>query len=111
MSRVSGPDVVAGWGLFNGFLVAGLIGYGESAIPIALYAGSAVLIELVALTTWWVMRAHPVWAARSPSPRRTRTSALAAAAIALVGAGIVWSWWMALPALYPIAAMFTPEGT
>ncbi|MGN6474643.1 MAG: hypothetical protein ACTHK4_13480 [Mycobacteriales bacterium] len=110
MTRVSGPDVVAAWGLFNGFLVAGLIGYGDNAIPIALYAGSAVLIELVALVTWRVMRTHPVWAARSPSPHRTRRSALLATAVALVGAGIIWSWWMALPALYPLAAMFTPEG-
>jgi hypothetical protein len=101
--------VVAGWGLANAVLVAGLLGYGESAIPIALYAGSAILIELVAVATAWVMRRHPAWAARSPSPRRSRRAALAAAAVGLVGVGIVWSWWMALPALYPLAAMLAPE--
>lgn len=105
MSRVRGPDVVAGWGLANAALVVGLIGYGDGILPIALYAGSALLIELVAIVTWWTMRTHPVWAARTPSPRRSRTAALAAAVVALVGSGIVWSWWMALPAVYPFALL------
>jgi hypothetical protein len=102
---MSGPDVIAAWGIANGLLVTILIGYGDSAFPVALYATSATLIELVALVTWWVMRRHPVWAARSPAPARSRASALAAAVVALVGSGIVWSWWMALPALYPLAAL------
>ncbi|HEX3707845.1 MAG TPA: hypothetical protein VHV76_14560 [Mycobacteriales bacterium] len=105
MERISGPDVVAAWGIANGALLAILIGYGENVFAVALYASSATLIEVIALVTWWVMRRHPAWAARSPAPTRTRASALAAAVVALIGVGLVWDRWMALPALYPLAAL------
>jgi hypothetical protein len=105
MSRLKGPDVVAAWGIANAVLLAVLIGYGERASAVAVYAVSTALIELVALVTWVVMCRQPEWAARSPAPARSRASALAAAVVALVGAGIVWDWWIALPALYPFAAL------
>lgn len=110
MNKVSGPDVVAAWGAVNGLLVAILIGYGENVFAIALYAASVALIELVAIATWWVQRTRMPWAARSPAPRPSRAAALAAITAGFVGAGIVWSWWVALPGAYPLAALLF-EGT
>jgi hypothetical protein len=105
MSELRGPDVVALWGAGNGALLGILIGYGDNPWPMALYGGSVALIELVALITWWVLRRHEVWAHASPAPRPTRAALLAGEAVALVGAGIVWDWWIALPALYPLGAL------
>ncbi|HVW79368.1 MAG TPA: hypothetical protein VHB69_00305 [Mycobacteriales bacterium] len=105
MSRLSGPDVVALWGGANGVLVAILLGYGESAFATALYASSAALIELIALSTWWVQRRHSAWAASSPGPRRSRPAALAGVVVALAGCAGVWDWWLALPALFPAGAL------
>jgi hypothetical protein len=105
VAEVRGPDVVAAWGAGNGALLAILIGYGEGPIPIALYAGSVALLELVALVTWWVMRRHPAWAHRTPGPQRAVPAVLAALVAAAVGAGLVWSWWLALPGLYPLGAL------
>jgi hypothetical protein len=105
VSRPRGPDVVAAWGLANAVLLGVLIGYGDRAAAIAVYAGSVGLIELLALGAWWVMSAHPVWAATSPEPRRSRASMLVAAIAAAVGVGAVWDWWFALAAVYPAGAL------
>jgi hypothetical protein len=108
MSReLTGPDVIAGWGLANAVLFVVLVVFGEQALPIALYGGTVALIETGALVGWLAGSRHPDAAAQTRAPRRTLTSLLLAAIVALAGAGAVWDWWIALPAVYPALALLS----
>ena len=99
---VTVPRVVALWGVANGVLVVMLIGYGESAFAVSLYASAVALIEVVALAAWLSARALPTSAGRSPAGERSDAAMVTAIGCAFVGVGLVWSRWMMLPALYSL---------
>jgi hypothetical protein len=111
MSNVRGPDVITLWGVGNALLVGILIGYGESWIPIGLYAGSVLLIELIGVLFWLIYLSKLPRVGYTYAPRPTRAALLGGLIAAFVGAGLVYKGWMAVPAAYPALVLVSEAGS
>jgi hypothetical protein len=107
MSTVRGPDVICLWGAGNAVLLGILIGYGDWVMPIALYAGSVLVIELVGIVFWFTYLTRLPQASHVPAPRRTNSALMAALVAGFVGIGLVYKGWMATPAAFPALALLS----
>jgi hypothetical protein len=107
MSTVRGPDVVSLWGAGNAVLLGILIGYGDWAMPIALYGGSVFLIELIGVMCWLAYLSKLPRVSYVYAPRTSRSALMAALVAAFVGLGLVYKGWMAIPAAFPALALVT----
>lgn len=100
--RVGAALVVAGWGVFNGLLVAMLAGFGEQAAAVALYGGAAVLVEVIAVVVWVGTRrrrllrnpARPAW-----HPANGDSVVILAIAILIAALGLAFYPYLALAAV------------
>jgi hypothetical protein len=107
-ARFNGPDLVATWGAANAVLLGVHIGYGggvSGSIPLALYGGSVLLTELVALAAWWTLRHRPDVATVTPVPRTSRIALWGGVAAAFIVLGLVYDPWLMLPAIYPLVGV------
>ena len=103
--RVTGPRVVAAWGLFNGALLAIHAGYGGGEVPtfpFAIYGSAIGTIELFALTVFWVYRTGRTNAWFSPAPSMSHAALTMAVMGGFIGAGLIYRPWMMAPAVYPL---------
>lgn len=101
-----GAIVAAGWAALLAVFVILSAAYGEATPVVLMFAASVVLALLIALAVL-------AWTKRHPGPRRwspivpaVSSAPLFAAAAALVGLGVVFTW-----ALYPVAFWLAVLGT
>jgi hypothetical protein len=94
----TGAIVAVGWGALLGVFVVINAGYGAGALVLLMFAGSVVLAGSLGLVlSIWSGRQRP-GTRRWPVPRVVTSAPLLAAAAALVGVGVAFTW-----ALYPLA--------
>ncbi|MEV5175476.1 hypothetical protein AB0L10_31345 [Streptomyces flaveolus] len=114
MRRHLPAALVAGWGLFNGVLLAVLAVYGESPMVYWLWGGVVVLLQLAALAVLLSSRTAPDQHVRYRVPDRGAGAVLpAAAGLLLVALCFVYGRWLlavAVP-LLAVAAALAVRGT
>jgi hypothetical protein len=94
----TGAIVAVGWGALLGVFVVINAGYGAGALVLLMYAGSVVLAGCVGLVLSLWTRRQSRGPRRWPVPRVVTSAPLLAAAAALVGVGVAFTW-----TLYPLA--------
>lgn len=100
---MTGPDVVAAWGGFNGLLVAVLLIYGESAFAIVLYASVVLLIEIVAAVAWLFRhQGHEV--GEINNVHKSRAPFFGGIAAFFIAAGFIFRPYFVTPAAYFLIA-------
>jgi hypothetical protein len=107
---LSGPVVVAVWGLMNvvalallaGFLGAGFLG---DMVELYIYIGSALLVFLLALLAWLARRRRRQALARGLTvPPRPASALMLALAFTLVWLGLPFGMWVPILAAFPLGA-------
>ncbi|MEV8066552.1 hypothetical protein AB0P32_10460 [Streptomyces sp. NPDC085995] len=114
MKRHLPAVVVAGWGAFNGVLLAVLGIYGESSLVFWLYGGVVALLELAALAVLASSRRGPDQHVRYRVPDRGAAAApVTAFGCLLVALAFVYGMWLlalAVP-LLAVAIALAAHGT
>lgn len=95
--------VVFGWALFNVVLVGLLPVFGATATETGLYGASIGIVTGFGLAAA-LAAARGRTGQQLRQPTRSGSAFLFAAAGLLVGLGAVYHWWIAVVAIYPLAA-------
>ena len=102
------PAIMAIWGVFNVALLSVLAGFGGKPAVVAIYAGSAALVELFALTAWRRYRRRGGGRRQLPSGD---SIPLVVAGIVVAGLGFVFYWPLAITAIAPFTLAFMRESS